>query len=113
MPDNVVTFKVDVRMTEWDIRNYLEKIYKVQVAGIRSEIRSGELFRASDGSAGKREDFRLANVFLPIGQTFRWPDLFPADKLKEADDELDRTMKQLSKGRTKDPHVQDVPSWFM
>lgn len=110
--DNVVTFKTDPRMTNWDIKNYLEKIYKVQVGSVKSTIKAGALKTTKEGLA-KWEDYRIAHVTLPIGETFKWPDLYPPEKFKEITSEYERTMKELNKNRTKDPNVQDVPSWFV
>lgn len=111
LPNNVVSFKVDPRMTDWDVRNYLEKIYKVQVGSVVSRIHPGKLKTIKEGLA-KGEDYRIAHVTLPLGQTFTWPDLFPEEKNKEMMDDYETTKKELMKGRTADPHVQDIPSWF-
>lgn len=40
-PPNIVKFIVSNEMTNHDIRNYLEKIYKVKVADVRSNIATG------------------------------------------------------------------------
>lgn len=112
LPENVVTFKTDPRMTDWDIKNYLEKIYKVQVASVSSRISAGDLKRVKDGLA-KCEDYRIAHVSLPLGQKFKWPDLFAEEKNEEKLSDYQRTLKEVNKGRTLDPNVQDVPSWFM
>lgn len=40
-PTNIVQFITPTEMTDYDIKNYLEKIYKVPVAEIRSEIVEG------------------------------------------------------------------------
>lgn len=112
MPENIVTFKTDPRMTDWDIKNYLEKIYKVQVAAVKSKIVSGDLVRIKEGLA-KKEDYKISFVSLTLGQTFKWPDLFPEQKFKENMTDYEKTLKEISKDRTRDPNVQDVPSWFM
>lgn len=112
LPENIVTFKTSPRMTDWDIKNYLEKIYKVQVASIQSRIWGGDLKRTKEGLA-KWEDYKIAQVKLPIGQKFVWPDLFPQEKVKETLTDYERTLKEVNKGRTKDPNVQDIPSWFV
>lgn len=40
-PENIVKFIVSVEMTDHDIKNYLEKIYKVPVAKVQSSIETG------------------------------------------------------------------------
>lgn len=112
MPDNIVSFKVDPRMTDWDVRNYLEKIYKVQVGAVKSRIFAGKLKRVATGLA-KGDDYKIANVTLALGQSFNWPDLFPEEKLEDTKKDYEFTLKELEKNRKKDPNVQDVPSWFV
>lgn len=110
-PKNVVLFKTDVRMTDWDIKSYLEKIYKVPVAGIRSDIRHGDL-RASSKGITKTNDYRLAHVTLTADQTFEWPDLFPREKAKEQTEDYEKTLKELTKERKQDPNQRGLPTWF-
>lgn len=112
MPNNIVTFKVDPRMTDWDIKNYLEKIYKIQIGAINSKIYGGPLKRVVGGLA-KDPDFKIAHVALPVGQTFEWPTLFPDDKLKEEISDYQKAIKEIGKNRSKDRNIQDVPSWFV
>lgn len=112
MPDNIVSFKVDPRMTDWDIKNYLEKIYKIRVAAVNSVIECGEIKNTSKGIT-KEDDYRIAHVTLPLGEKFEWPDLFPTTKFKEALSDYDLTLKELNKQRKSDPNVKDVPTWFL
>lgn len=111
VPDNVVVFKTDIKMTDWDIKNYLEKIYKIEVASINSRVMPGHLRRSSMGLT-KFNDYRLANVSLPVGQTFKWPNLFPEEKQKDELDDYKKTVEQLSKNRKLDPNASGIPSWF-
>ena len=41
VPTNQVHFHCSPQMTDIDIKNYLQKIYKVQVADVNSYIKSG------------------------------------------------------------------------
>lgn len=111
MPDNVATFKVDPTMTDWDIKNYLEKIYKIQVKAVNSQIRAGEIYKLSDG-VGKREDYKIAHVSMPIDQKFTWPNLFPEDKAKEEESERDNLIREALKDRDVDENNREVPRWF-
>jgi large subunit ribosomal protein L23 len=110
-PKNVVKFRTDPRMTDWDIKNYLEKIYKVRIIGVRSEIRSGDLHQSSKG-LGKKEDYKIAQVTLPPNQVFEWPDLFPEAKAKEEISDYEKTLDELKKSRTVDPNQKGLPAWF-
>jgi large subunit ribosomal protein L23 len=40
-PPNIVQFIVSLQMTKYDIRNYLEKIYKIPVVDIRTVVAMG------------------------------------------------------------------------
>ena len=111
MPENIVSFKTDPRMTDWDIKNYLESIYKVQVAGISSRIYGGELRKTSVGPT-KKDDYKISHVTLPMGQTFRWPDLFPQEKLDEKLSDYEKTLKEINVGRKEDPDRFGLPSWL-
>lgn len=42
-PRNMVQFMVSVEMTDHDVKNYLEKIYKVPVVDVRTQIFAGML----------------------------------------------------------------------
>lgn len=111
-PQNIVTFKIDPRMTNWDIKNYLEKIYKVQVGHVQSFIVPGEIKRTREGLK-KDEDYRIANVTLAIGQKFVWPDLYPEEKINEELAEQRKLVKELNKKREAPPQSKDIPNWFL
>lgn len=42
-PPNIATFHVSMEMTKHDIKNYLEKIYKIPVVSVRTEISIGNI----------------------------------------------------------------------
>lgn len=111
LPANIVLFKTDVRMTDWDIKNYLEKIYKVPVAAIKSRILMGDL-KSSQSGLTKKDDYKVAHVTLPAGQKFTWPDLFPQAKAKEESDQYTKTLEELSKERSIRPDQTGLPTWF-
>lgn len=112
-PDNIMTFKVDPRMTDWDVKNYLEKIYRVNVAAVKSVIRAGELKRIRGGlGLTKGDDYKIVNVTLPMGEKFEWPDLFPPGKFQDMKKEYDSTLKEISKSDARDPNSK-IPSWFV
>jgi large subunit ribosomal protein L23 len=41
---NVATFQVSMEMTKHDVKNYLEKIYKIPVVDVVTEIHTGTIF---------------------------------------------------------------------
>lgn len=111
LPANVVMFKTDVRMTDWDVRNYLEKIYKVPVSAVKSRIFMGELKGSTKGIT-KKDDYKLTHVTLAGGQTFKWPELFPQDKEEEKKDDYEKTLKEVTKDRKISPDQAGAPAWL-
>lgn len=64
-PANVVTFAVSTEMTKHDVKNYLEKIYKVPVVDVRTRIALGETKRDQTyGYVTKKDDVKLAYVTM-------------------------------------------------
>lgn len=81
-------------MTEQDVRNYLEKIYKLPVADVRSAVHAGEMPMAKGRAyLVKKADYRLCHVSLPVGMTFE----HPADDVFQPENELEiaKTMDKL------------------
>lgn len=64
-PPNVVQFACSMEMTKYDVRNYLEKIYKIPVVDVRTRIAMGKTKRDQVmGYITKDEDTKLAYVTL-------------------------------------------------
>jgi large subunit ribosomal protein L23 len=63
-PPHTVAFNVSMEMTRNDVKNYLEKIYKIPVVGIRIHIASGEFKRSTKGYIIKEDDLKIAYVDL-------------------------------------------------
>ena len=63
-----VHFIVSSGMTKYDIKNYLEKIYKVPVADVRTLNKMGKTRQNAFGSyIVKDDDYKMAYVTLPPG----------------------------------------------
>lgn len=129
----------DQRMTERDVKNYLEKIYKVKVMHVRSVARDAKFKRSGidfenfkdyqvdyeyikDGRdymsdlIKDGEDYRMAYVQLSKDTKFEFPDLFPQEKLDEEREQHEK-IQETDKNRQEEfeKHYQkmkDVPSWF-
>lgn len=104
-------------MTDRDIKNYLEKIYKVPVINVRSVARDAKIVRGEKGEMVKREDdYRSAFVQLSKDVKFEYPDLFPEEKAKEEKEEHKKIMQNLE--RTKEQYKErflknkSTPEWF-
>lgn len=99
-------------MTDWDVKNYLEKIYKIQVAAVNSRILAGRLIRKAFGVT-KADDYKIVHVSLPIGQKYEWPDLFPEEKFQKMKQEYEKTLKLLNESNDKKKSDGDKPGWFL
>ncbi|XP_064921243.1 large ribosomal subunit protein uL23m isoform X4 [Columba livia] len=67
-PEDTVQFRVSMEMTKVDIKNYLEKIYNVPVATVRTRIQYGaNNKRNHKNQRVKKPDYKVAYVqLLPI-----------------------------------------------
>ncbi|XP_027264670.1 39S ribosomal protein L23, mitochondrial isoform X2 [Cricetulus griseus] len=98
------------KMTRVDLRNYLEQIYNVPVAAVRTRVQHGSNRRRDHKSVRiKKPDYKVAYVQLAHGQTFTFPDLFPEKDPSPADplEEEPQLQRQSS-----DPRCPGIPSWF-
>uniref|UniRef100_A0A8C3BCD4 Large ribosomal subunit protein uL23m n=1 Tax=Cairina moschata TaxID=8855 RepID=A0A8C3BCD4_CAIMO len=116
-PEDTVQFRVSMEMTKVDIKNYLEKIYNVPVAAVRTRIQYGaNNKRNHKNQRVKKPDYKVAYVQLGKGQTFQFPNLFPEKEQDEEAQSFDEFRKkylekeqQIQKG---DPRRGGVPDWF-
>merc|ERR1712142_542688 len=104
-PPNVVHFKVSPEMTRLDIKNYLEKIYKLPVVNVQTKTNSGFTrmkLPTQDDTAGlyKEDDIKLARVTFPADFVFEMPDVTKNPKKggesqeARAKSEIEETKKQ-------------------
>ncbi|KAH6923700.1 hypothetical protein HPB50_005170 [Hyalomma asiaticum] len=105
LPPNEVKFIIPVQMTRYDVKNYLEKIYKVPVADVRTAI-----------VQVKEDDFRVAFVTLPKGEAFTFPDLFSKTASSEKEKSMSKQVEEVEEVKKlylrKDPHREGLPNWF-
>ncbi|XP_071494495.1 large ribosomal subunit protein uL23m-like [Diadema antillarum] len=113
MPPNMVTFECDLQMTKFDIKNYLQNIYKVPVARVNTRIVYVPFDRNHKNQRVKlREDYKLAYVTLAEGQTFEFPELFP-DTEEKKNEEMAEELKDKEKKAAKLLSRRGgVPNWF-
>uniref|UniRef100_A0A8D8PSG3 Large ribosomal subunit protein uL23m n=1 Tax=Cacopsylla melanoneura TaxID=428564 RepID=A0A8D8PSG3_9HEMI len=119
LPPNVVEFHVPLAMTNYDIKNYLEKIYKIKVANVESTLENGKLKRAFGKIGGfitKEEDYRRAIVTLPKTESFTFPDLVPKEKVEEEEKDRKKMQKEQAKKfkefENRGSQHPGVPTWF-
>ncbi|KYM77567.1 39S ribosomal protein L23, mitochondrial [Atta colombica] len=92
-PPNIVQFHCSMQMTRYDIKNYLEKIYNVNVIEVRTRIAMGRFKRDQlQHSVIKEDDRKLAYVVLPKDQSFVFPDMF-----KNVKDDIDKETMDIAK----------------
>merc|ERR1719471_1755881 len=86
-------------MTKLDVKNYLEKIYKVPVMNVNTTIVSGRTYHRQ--TVLKDDDRKLAFVTLRSGESFEFPDVVKKEQLEEkevkADDDVERTKREFEK----------------
>ncbi|NXG77547.1 RM23 protein, partial [Baryphthengus martii] len=116
-PEDTVQFRVSMEMTKVDIKNYLEKIYNVPVAAVRTRIQYGaNNKRNHKNQRVKKPDYKVAYVQLGQGQTFRFPNLFPEKEqdteTHSFDDYKDKYMEREKQREKGDPRRGGVPDWF-
>ncbi|KAJ8675257.1 hypothetical protein QAD02_011043 [Eretmocerus hayati] len=115
---NVVEFHCSMEMTRYDVRNYLEKIYKVPVIKVHTRIAMGKFRKNGLGTIIKDDDMKIAYVYLPRYEKFVFPDLFDKDekgkekeKEREVVDEAELAFQQrvAEVNKTRPGH----PPWFI
>jgi len=118
-PANKVDFIVSQGMTQKDVKNYLERIYKVEVAHVKTINCSGRThYHKKLQDIIKDDDFKLAFVTLARGQTFEYPDVVKLDQLdvkaKKAEDDVEETKKAFRKnlGQGGQATRTGLPSFF-
>ncbi|KAG7188388.1 hypothetical protein KM043_008040 [Ampulex compressa] len=111
-PKNVVQFHCSMEMTKYDIKNYLEKIYGVNVVDIRTRIALGKT-RLAHGQkyVVKDDDIKVAYAILPKEESFIFPDFFK----EEQDSDEQRDLKKLQEKystKTQDKRGPGLSNWF-
>ncbi|XP_039079634.1 39S ribosomal protein L23, mitochondrial isoform X3 [Hyaena hyaena] len=117
-PEDTVQFRIPMEMTRVDLRNYLERIYNVPVAAVRTRVQHGSNRKRDYRNVRmKKPDYKVAYVQLAHGQTFTFPDLFPEKQQgpdgSPGDEDLrDRLLEEQRRRQSRDPRRGGVPDWF-
>ncbi|XP_016964934.1 39S ribosomal protein L23, mitochondrial [Drosophila biarmipes] len=114
-PPNVVTFSVSMEMTKYDVRSYLEKIYKLPVVDVRTRIALGETKKdQAYGYITKKDDVKLAYVTLPREQAFVFPDFFAekAERQEKEEKSLDESKEGFRRFLDRNKKRPGTPGWF-
>ncbi|XP_048215869.1 39S ribosomal protein L23, mitochondrial [Perognathus longimembris pacificus] len=112
-PEDTVQFRIPMEMTRTDLKNYLERIYSVPVAAVRTRVQHGSNRKRDYRNVRiKKPDYKVAYVQLAHGQTFEFPDLFPAKEQSPAEEGLSGLPEAAAPRQSSDPRRGGVPSWF-
>ncbi|XP_064232955.1 large ribosomal subunit protein uL23m-like [Aotus nancymaae] len=116
-PEDTVQFRIPMEMTRVDLRNYLERIYNVPVAAVRTRVQHGSNKKRDCRNVRvKKPDYNVAYVQLAHGQAFTFPDLFPEKEQSpegSAADELQSILKEnMEQRQSRDHRRGGVPDWF-
>ncbi|BFZ10194.1 hypothetical protein BsWGS_13233 [Bradybaena similaris] len=116
IPKNQVHFEVHPQMTDIDIKNYLEKIYKVPVLSVTTKLVKGDEIKdiIKQVVVNREPDRRLAYLVLADGHEFPFPEIFK-DKLAPIEKEMKdaKTVERANKIETqKNWERASIPPWF-
>ncbi|XP_003798461.1 39S ribosomal protein L23, mitochondrial [Otolemur garnettii] len=116
-PEDTVQFRIPMEMTRVDLRNYLERIYNVPVAAVRTRVQHGSHRKRDHRNVRiKKPDYKVAYVQLAHGQTFTFPDLFPEKDPRLEGSSVDEAqstfMADEQQRQGSDPQRGGVPNWF-
>ncbi|XP_034243190.1 probable 39S ribosomal protein L23, mitochondrial [Thrips palmi] len=112
VPPNVVHFHVSNEMTEYDVRNYLKKIYNLPVVAAKVEMKNGNIVKNIKGFVTKENDYKVAYVTMEKNFKFTFPDvpLKPGmELLKQSQKDNEKTKKALTE---KYQYRPGLPGWF-
>uniref|UniRef100_A0A3P8VM86 Large ribosomal subunit protein uL23m n=1 Tax=Cynoglossus semilaevis TaxID=244447 RepID=A0A3P8VM86_CYNSE len=116
-PPDVAQFRVPMEMTKYDIKNYLEKIYNIPVAVVRTRIQFGSNKKRNHlNQKVKQPDYKVAYIQLAQSQTFTFPDIFPEKDRKPAEGSMEelteKYMEDEKQKQKSDPRRGGVTEWF-
>lgn len=116
-PPDTVQFRIPLEMTKFDVRNYMEKIYSVPVAAVRTRIQFGTNKKKNHlNQRVKRPDYKVAYVQLAQQQTFQFPDIFPEKEKQHeegsAEEMQEKFMEDERQRQKPDPRRGGVTEWF-
>ncbi|XP_011205830.1 39S ribosomal protein L23, mitochondrial [Bactrocera dorsalis] len=114
-PKNVATFSVSMQMSKYDVKNYLEKIYKLPVVDVRTRIEMGKTKRDQTlGYVTKEDDVKIAYVTLPRTEEFTFPDLFEKkEEQKKAEEKsMDDSKQGFKRFLDRNKKRPGTPGWY-
>ncbi|XP_075043994.1 large ribosomal subunit protein uL23m [Mixophyes fleayi] len=116
-PTDTAQFRIALQMTKFDVQNYLQRIYNVPVAAVRTRIQYGSNRKRNHlRQRVKRPDYKVAYVQLGQGQTFQFPNLFPEkDATAESgsfEEMQEKYLENEKQRQISDPRRGGLNDWF-
>ncbi|CAF1538696.1 unnamed protein product [Adineta ricciae] len=111
---NVVRFECHIEMTKNDIKQYLEKLYKIETLDITTIIKQGKENRhpVSSEIIDPDPDRKFAYVFLK-NETFTYPDIWRGQKPSDELVKDERRMQTASeKQKATNLYRPGLSTWF-
>lgn len=117
LPPNIVQFACSMEMTKHDVKNYLEKIYNINVVKVNTRIAAGKTRQDPvKAYVVKDDDVKYAYITLAREEKFVFPDLYASKDATEHKEQEDKTMKiakqQYKEFAEKNKDRPGIPSWF-
>jgi large subunit ribosomal protein L23 len=116
IPSNQVHFEVHPQMSDVDIKNYLEKIYKVPVLSVKTKLIKGDEVkgRKHNQVVNREPERRLAYLVLEDGHEFSFPDIFKENlaPMEKEVKEMDKIKRINQIEEQKSWERASVPPWF-
>ncbi|OXU21596.1 hypothetical protein TSAR_016621 [Trichomalopsis sarcophagae] len=114
---NVVEFHVSMEMTRYDVKNYLEKIYKVPIIKVNTRIALGKTRRNELNTVVKDDDVKIAYVHLPRYESFQFPNMFENEHKKKEKEKEDKVFDETKKSfhdsiEGMQKNRPGIPPWF-
>ncbi|KAI3390162.1 hypothetical protein SNEBB_001834 [Seison nebaliae] len=113
LPDDVAKFEVHLQMSKLDVKQYLEKVYDIDVLDVNTQIVEGKENKHPVRKTILPPDAPRKYAYVQLrNETFEFPDIFekngrPSEK---AEDEMKEMRKELDKNEL--PKSNLIPSWF-
>lgn len=114
LPKDTVKFECHWQMSSSDVKEYLEKLYKVPVADIRMEIEKGGYMKhpkVPGRLSPPEEERKFAYVQLK-DQQFVFPDIFEKRKANSMDNEIKTLQNLQNRQKNKEMPRLDIGTWF-
>ncbi|XP_058789191.1 large ribosomal subunit protein uL23m [Phymastichus coffea] len=116
-PKNIVVFHCSMEMTRYDVKNYLEKIYKVPVIKVNTRIAMGKFKKNEQGTIIKKDDIKFAYVSLPRYESFEFPNMFDIEERKKEKEREEQQYEEIKKSHKEKIAEQrktrpGIPTWF-